>query len=256
MLKKLGDVGEAGHNNVQGKTKYEVFKHLEVKRLLGCALQVFDESPERNKLRSILLWNVLISGYCKVGDLRKATELFDAMPKRNVGSWNSLINGFMRDGEVERAKELFDRMPKKNVVSWTTMVNGYSQNGHQEKALLMFSKMLEMGVKPNDLTVVSTLSDCAKIGALEAGVQIHKYLSSNGFQLNKAIGTALVDIYAKCGNVESASRVFGMRREKDLRAWSFMIWGWAIHGCFQQAFEYLDKMKSEEFHSLSKGFNK
>ncbi|PSS35680.1 Pentatricopeptide repeat-containing protein [Actinidia chinensis var. chinensis] len=213
--------------------------------LLGCALQMFDESPERNKLGSILLWNVLINGCCRVGDLKKATELFEAMPKRNVGSWNSLINGFMRDGEVDRARELFDRMPEKNVVSWTTMVTGYSQNGHHEKALSMFSKMLEMGVKPNDLTVVSALSACAKIGALEAGVQIRKYLSSNGFRLNKAIGTALVDMYAKCGNVESASRVFGMTKERDLRTWSVMIWGWAIHGCFQQAFEYLDKMKSK-----------
>ncbi|GFY81610.1 tetratricopeptide repeat (TPR)-like superfamily protein [Actinidia rufa] len=138
------------------------------------------------------------------------------MSKRNVGSWNSLINGFMRDGEVE-PRELFDHIPEKNVVSWTTLVTGYSQNGHQEKTLSMFSKMLEMGVKPNDPTVVSVLSACAKIGALEAGVQLHKYLSSNGFQLNKAIGTALVDVYAKCGNVESASRVFGMTKEKDLR---------------------------------------
>ena len=175
---------------------------------------------------------------------------------RNVGSWNSLINGFMRDGEVDRARELFDCMPEKNVVSWTTMVTGYSQNGHHEKAVSMFSQILEVGVKPNDLTVVSALSACAKVGALEAGVHIHKYLSSNGFQLNKAIGTALVDMYAKCGNVESASRVFGMTKEKDLRTWSVMIWGWAIHGCFQQAFEYFDKMKSkgEEFHSRSKGF--
>ncbi|XP_057487409.1 pentatricopeptide repeat-containing protein At1g04840-like [Actinidia eriantha] len=215
--------------------------------LLGCALQVFDESPERNKLGSILLWNVLMNGCCKVGDLRKARELFDAMPVRNVGSWNSLINGFMRDGEVDRARELFDCMPEKNVVSWTTMVTGYSQNGHHEKALSMFSQILEVGVKPNDLTVVSALSACAKVGALEAGVHIHKYLSSNGFQLNKAIGTALVDMYAKCGNVESASRVFGMTKEKDLRTWSVMIWGWAIHGCFQQAFEYFDKMKSKGF---------
>ncbi|GFY93069.1 tetratricopeptide repeat (TPR)-like superfamily protein [Actinidia rufa] len=215
--------------------------------LLGCALQVFDESPERNKLGSILLWNVLMNGCCKVGDLRKAKELFDAMPVRNVGSWNSLINGFMRDGEVDRARELFDCMPEKNVVSWTTMVTGYSQNGHHEKALSMFSQILEVGVKPNDLTVVSALSACAKVGALEAGVHIHKYLSSNGFWLNKAIGTALVDMYAKCGNIESASQVFAMTKEKDLLTWSVMIWGWAIHGCFQQAFEYFDKMKSKGF---------
>ncbi|KAL7251184.1 hypothetical protein ACSBR1_013086 [Camellia fascicularis] len=213
--------------------------------LLGDALQLFDESPERNKLGSILLWNVLINGCCKMGDLRKATELFETMPARNAGSWNCLINGFMRNGEVDRARELFDRMPEKNVVSWTTVVTGFSQNGHHEKALSMFFEMLEMGVKPNDLTLVSALSACSKVGALEAGARIHNYLSRSGFVLNRAIGTALVDMYAKCGNIESASWVFDMTKEKDLRTWSVMIWGWAIHGFFQQALQYFEKMKLE-----------
>ncbi|CAI0380242.1 unnamed protein product [Linum tenue] len=83
------------------------------------------------------------------------------------------------------------------------MVNGFSQNGDNEKALSVFSRMLEENVRPNDFTVVSALSACAKIGAVEAGLRIHKYIKDNRFRLNAAIGTALVDMYAKCGNIES-----------------------------------------------------
>lgn len=139
--------------------------------LLNFALQVFNESPERIKLVSVLLWNVLIYGYCKVGKL-----LFEALPERNVGSWNCLINGYMRKGKVIRAGELFDQMLEENVVSWTTMI-----------AALLAILRLEIMRRPcqcsskcwkkaclisNDHTVVSVLSACAKLRALDLGVRI------------------------------------------------------------------------------------
>ncbi|EEF34342.1 pentatricopeptide repeat-containing protein, putative [Ricinus communis] len=79
---------------------------------LKLALKVFDESPQRFHEGSTLLWNVLINGYCKVGDMRKALELFEAMPLRNTASWSSLINGFFRIGDLEQAIEHFDQMPE------------------------------------------------------------------------------------------------------------------------------------------------
>ncbi|XP_039029819.1 pentatricopeptide repeat-containing protein At1g04840-like [Hibiscus syriacus] len=206
------------------------------------ALQVFDESPERNKGESILLWNVLINGFCKVGNLGKAMELFEAMPEKNIGSWNSLINGLMRNGDLNKATQLFDEMKEKDVVSWTTIVNGLSQNGDHQKALSMFFKMLEVGLRPNDLTLVSALSACAKIGALKAGVSIHRYIVENGFQFNQAIATALVDMYSKCGNIQSADKVFEETKEKDIRTWSVMIWGWAIHGFYGQVIQCFKNM--------------
>lgn len=143
---------------------------------------------------------------------------------------------------MEKAKELFDRMPDKNVVSWTTMVNGFSKNGDHEKALSLFSKMLEESVKPNDFTIVSALSACAKIGALEAGLRIHSYLKNNGFRLNRVLGTALVDMYAKCGNIESANDVFRETKDKDILTWSVMIWGWAVHGHSEEAIQCFKQM--------------
>ncbi|CAN0890295.1 Pentatricopeptide repeat-containing protein At1g04840 [Linum grandiflorum] len=202
---------------------------------LESALKVFDECPQRFDGGGTLLWNVLINGCCKVGNMGKAMELFNTMPGRDVGSWNSLINGFLRAGELDKANAFFDQMPEKNVVSWTTMVNGFSQNGDNEKALSVFSRMLEEDVRPNDFTVVSALSACAKIGALEAGLRIHKYITDNLFRLNAAIGTALVDMYAKCGDIDSASQVFNDTKERDILTWSVMIWGWALHGRFEQA---------------------
>ncbi|KAJ0036078.1 hypothetical protein Pint_25482 [Pistacia integerrima] len=241
----LGDLGRALHGVVvKVGVEFDTFvrvclvdMYVKVEEL-GSGFKVFDESPGEINL----LWNVLINGCSKVGDMGKAVELFEAMPERNLGSWNSLINGFMRSGDLERASVLFERMPEKNVVSWTTMVSGYSQNGEHVKALAMFFWMLEEGVKANDHSVVTALSASAKVGALEAGLRIHNYISRNGFRLNVAIGNALVDMYAKCGNIEAASLVFDETKEKDIVTWTAMIWGWAIHGHFERAIQCFKEM--------------
>ncbi|CAN4120806.1 unnamed protein product [Withania somnifera] len=119
---------------------------------------------------------------------------------------NSLISGLLRNREVDKATGVFDGMMEKNVLSWTSMIHGLTLNGLHKKALDLFFKMVEEGVKPNGLIVVSSLSACAKTGALEAGRKIHDRL-----------------------------------KEKDIRTWSIMTWGWAIHGhvdkalrCFEQ----------------------
>ncbi|KAL6011283.1 hypothetical protein ACLOJK_001728 [Asimina triloba] len=211
---------------------------------LDVALQLFEETPERNKAENVLLWNILINGCCKAGDLERATQLFEAMPERTIASWNSLINGFFQKRDVERAVMLFGRMPEKNVVSWTTMLVGFSLNGDHQRALNTFYQMLEEGVKPNDYAVISALSACARIGALDAGIRIHKYVLDNGFRINTVLGNALVDMYAKCGEIDSASRIFRHIKRKDILTWSIIISGWATHGCCREALQCFEDMKS------------
>lgn len=217
---------------------------------LDRALQLFDETPMRTRATNMLLWNILINGCCRARDVERAVELFEAMPERTTVSWNSLINGLMRIGDIDGAWVLFDRLPEKNVVSWTTMVAGFFQNGDHKRALDTFYRMLDVGVKPNDFTVVSALSTCSRIGALHAGVWIHEYILGNGSRINRQIGTALVEMYAKCGEIERASRVFCDLKEKDLLTWSVMISGWGIHGRCEHALHCFEEMKSTGMNTL------
>lgn len=123
------------------------------------------------------------------------------------------------------------------------MVSGFLREGQFKKALAMFSRMLAEGVMPNDLTIVLALSACSKAGALDTGVKIHSHAWTSGFRMAINVGTALIDMYAKCGLIESAKQVFSMTKTKDLRTWTAMIWGLAIHGCVEQALQYFDEMK-------------
>ncbi|KAF8106484.1 hypothetical protein N665_0139s0073 [Sinapis alba] len=198
---------------------------------LKYALQVFEESPEILKKENILLWNVLINGYCRAKDMQMAKTLFG----EKVRILEYLIKGYVDSGELNRAKQCFELMPEKNVISWTTLVNGFSQNGDYETAISTYFDIVEKGMKPNEYTVASVLSACSKSGALESGIRVHSYVLDNGSKLDRAIGTALVDMYAKCGEVDCAANVFSNMGVKDVLSWTAMIQGWAIHGRFQQA---------------------
>ncbi|CAM8879942.1 unnamed protein product [Rhodiola kirilowii] len=245
-----GGAGKVLHGSIVRRgLEFDVFVRVSLVDMyvkvdeLKSAAKVFDESPEWMKMGRILLWNILINGYCKAKDLERGLLLFEAMPERNVASWNSLIDGFMRIGDLDKATKLFEKMPEKDVVSWTTVIAGYLHNEEYRRAISTSFRMLEDGVKPNDHTLVSALAACARIGDLEAGKGIHNYMSCNGFKLNRAIGTALVEMYSKCGAVESASKVFSKIKEKDLLTWTVMISGWAVHGFYVQAIQYFDMME-------------
>nr|XP_010931765.2 pentatricopeptide repeat-containing protein At1g08070, chloroplastic [Elaeis guineensis] len=207
--------------------------------LFNRAQQLFDEMPERG----IVSWNAMINGYARSGDIKTALELFDQMPEQNVDSWNTLIAGHVKCGRLDMARKLFDQMPIKNVVSWSAMISGYAQGDCPNEALALFEKMKELGMRPNLAAIVSMLSACSQLGALEQGRQVHAYIERNKMKMDPIIGTALIDMYAKCGCIDKAFEVFDALVPKDVFSWTAMITGLAVNGHGMKALELFAQME-------------
>lgn len=186
----------------------------------------------------------LLDMYAKLGMLRSARQLFDEMPVRDIPTWNSMVAGYSRSGDMGAALELFDRMPVRNVVSWTALISGYSQNGKYAKALEMFLRLEnERGIKPNEVTVASVLPACAQLGALDIGRRIEAYARNNGFFKNLYVSNAILEVHARCGNIEEARQVFDeIGSKRNLCSWNTMIMGLAVHGRCSHAMELYDQM--------------
>ncbi|XP_022147489.1 pentatricopeptide repeat-containing protein At5g08510 isoform X2 [Momordica charantia] len=189
----------------------------------------------------------LLDMYAKLGMLRSARQLFDEMPVRDIPTWNSMVAGYSRSGDMGAALELFDRMPVRNVVSWTALISGYSQNGKYAKALEMFLRLEnERGIKPNEVTVASVLPACAQLGALDIGRRIEAYARNNGFFKNLYVSNAILEVHARCGNIEEARQVFDeIGSKRNLCSWNTMIMGLAVHGRCSHAMELYDQMLTQ-----------
>ncbi|KAJ4834542.1 hypothetical protein Tsubulata_013690 [Turnera subulata] len=211
-------------------------------RDLVTARRLFDLAPERD----VVLWNTMISGYIEDGDMVRARGLFDKMPSKDVMSWNTVLNGYAYSGDIEAFEKLFEEMPERNVFSWNGLIGGYARNGRFFEVLNAFKRMLVDGnVTPNDATMVSVLSACARLGALDLGKWVHVYAESEGYKGNLYVGNALIDMYAKCGTVENAIGVFKSMHKKDLISWNTIICGLAAHGWGAEALRLFSQMRKD-----------
>ncbi|XP_057508998.1 pentatricopeptide repeat-containing protein At5g66520-like [Actinidia eriantha] len=195
----------------------------------------------------VFVQNSMISLYSACGCLNCALRVFDEMSIRDIVSWNSMIIGCLRSGELDLALDLFRRMEKRNNITWNSIITGFVQGGLPKEAIEFFNEMQSLGddmVRPDKITVASVLSACASLGAIDQGKWVHSFLKRSGLECDIAIGTALVDMYGKCGCMERAVEVFKEMPNKDILAWTAMISVFALNGYGKEAFDLFTEMES------------
>ncbi|XP_070058117.1 pentatricopeptide repeat-containing protein At1g06143 [Nicotiana tomentosiformis] len=203
---------------------------------------VFDEMLERDNFA----WAAMVSAHAKAGQLGGARSLFDEMPEKITPAWNAMINGYARTGDIESAELLFREMSRKDLISWTTMINCYSHNGIYGRAIEVFCDMKSNLITPDEVTMTSVISACAHLGVLDQGKEMHLYVMQKGFDLGVHIGSALIDMYAKCGSLERSLLVFYKLRDKNLFCWNSVIDGLAVHGYAEEALAMFSRMEKEK----------
>ena len=162
----------------------------------------------------------------------------------NVVLWNVMVDGYVRIGDFRAARELFDKMPQRSVVSWNVMISGYAQNGLFKEAIELFRDMQLGDVCPNYVTLVSVLPAISRIGALELGKWVHLFAEKNKIEINDVLGSALVDMYSKCGSIEKALQVFEKLPKENAITWNAIISGLAMHGRAKDALHCFSQMQN------------
>ena len=211
---------------------------------VGVARKLFEAMP----VRDVVSWNTLVSGYAEIGFMEAARLLFDVMPDKDVVSWNCIIDGYARMGNVGAARELFDRVPLCNIVSWNTMLALYVRSKDYSECFRLFDRMLEAGeAKPNEATLMSVLTACANFGRLDRGKWVHSYIESNGIKPDVLLSTAILTMYAKCGDMDMARNVFDEMPERSVVSWNSMIMGYGMHGNGEKALETFLEMENRGY---------
>ncbi|PKA51186.1 Pentatricopeptide repeat-containing protein [Apostasia shenzhenica] len=153
-----------------------------------------------------------------------------------------LLNFYGKCEEIASARHVFDEISNKNLFAWSAMISGYARIGMVNEALSLFREMQEVGVSPDEVTMVSVISACAKAGALDLGRWVHAFVDRQGIRADFVLSTSLMDMYAKCGLIGKAKEVFDQMLERDTMAWSTMIVGFATHGLVSDALKLFSRM--------------
>ncbi|GAA0161331.1 hypothetical protein LIER_17672 [Lithospermum erythrorhizon] len=226
--------------------------------------KIFDPSIDRH----VVSWNMLISGFSQEGMWEEALMLFVQMLTQGItpdsfslatvvsvsGNFecsefgrqvhgyvfktnifneyvqNSLIDMYSKCGYVDLAYLIFEDSLKRSVVTWNSMMCGFSHNGYWKETLILFDQLYVSSLEMNEVTFISAIQACSNLGYLDKGKWIHHKLITYGIGKDMYINTALIDMYAKCGHLQMAQRIFDSMLERSIVSWSAMIDGYGMHG--------------------------
>ncbi|KAL9451185.1 hypothetical protein AB3S75_012856 [Citrus x aurantiifolia] len=181
-----------------------------------------------------------------VGEIRRGKEIHGQLIVNGFSldlfAMTGVVNMYAKCGQIEEAYKMFDRMPERDLVSWNTIVAGFAQNGFAELALDLVTRMHEEGRRGDFITIVSILPAVANVGSLRIGKAVHGYAMRAGFDSVVNVSTALVDMYAKCGRVETARLVFDGMKSRNVVSWNSMIAAYVEGGNPEEAMRIFQKM--------------
>ncbi|THG04876.1 pentatricopeptide repeat-containing protein At1g11290, chloroplastic [Camellia sinensis] len=245
---------------------------------VGASRMIF----ESMQYRTVVSWNSMMAGYTQNGDSKEALALFEQMLNEgveptnvtimevlhacadlgdiakgqfihklvhqlnllyDVSVMNSLISMYCKCKRVDIAAQIFANLQGKTLVSWNAMILGYAQNGHVTDALNHFCKMHQKNIKPDSFTMVSVIPALAELSVLRQAKWIQGLVIRSCLDKNVFVMTALVDMYAKCGAVSTARKLFDMMDVRHVTTWNAMIDGYGTHGLGRAAVELFSEMR-------------
>ncbi|XP_077226250.1 pentatricopeptide repeat-containing protein DOT4, chloroplastic-like [Tasmannia lanceolata] len=248
------------------------------------ARRVFDEMPKRN----LVSWNSMISGYglngypvialelCSLMREEKGTRLDEVSMKivlpicgqlgeievgKSVHAYmvklglsldlvlrTAVMDMYAKCGDLDETERLFEHITFKDVVTWNAMITGYSNARKPGMVLKLFHKMRIENLAPSVVTVLITLQACSDLAVLHVGETIHGYIIRLGISSDVSVGSLLIDMYSKCGKLNSAYLVFRGISRGTVNSWSAMIYGLGMHGCGEAALMGFFEMLKRGIH--------
>lgn len=172
---------------------------------------------------------------------RLGHDPFMLSDKFNIILATAIVDMYAKCGSLETARNLFNEMPQRNLVVWNSLISAYNLHGWAAESVNLFIDMQIAGFVPDQASFLGVIGACSSLGVSVLGQCLHAYILKTSMSKDLAVGTSLVDMYAKTGDLESARKIFEILRKKDIKAWTSMILGLALHG---QGAEALSTFKS------------
>lgn len=229
---------------------------------MEAAKKVFDYVEEKN----VVLWNSMLGGYLQngyssavlasffsmggfgfkcdeftytsilsacgsLGYSELGQQLHSSIIKNRFNSnlfvGNALVDMYAKLGSLNEARQQFELIRNRDNISWNAIIVGYVQEEYEIEAFSMFKRMNLNGLLPDEVTLASILSACSNLHAIGQGRQVHCLSVKSGLETSLYVGGSLIDMYAKCGSLESSDTVFSCMNKHSVVSMNALISGYA-----------------------------
>jgi pentatricopeptide repeat protein len=152
---------------------------------------------------------------------------------------SAMVDMYAKCRGLKDAEKLFHNFPDRNIIAWSSMIWGHVEHGNSVQALDLFQGMINSGIFPDKVICLCVLKAWGDIGAIGEGQWMHDQVVAADLDSDVAVGTAIIDMYAKSGHLEEARCVCDRLNNRNVLSWGALIAGYAQHGSLHGAAESL-----------------
>ncbi|XP_010931611.1 pentatricopeptide repeat-containing protein At4g15720 [Elaeis guineensis] len=214
------------------------------------AVSLFHLMHDHQVLPNSFTLTTVIDACSRLADLKLGrqvharVETFGLQPDLVVST--ALINMYGKSNSITDARKVFNGMIDKNVISWGSMISAYTQNACGYEAIALFAEFLQEGLSlnlaPNHFMFSSVINACASLGRLGMGRSTHAAVIRHCYDGNDVIAGALIDMYGKCGCIDSSRKVFHGIACPSLFPFTSMIVTAAKYGLGEYSLDLFNEM--------------
>ncbi|XAR54471.1 hypothetical protein NMG60_11029614 [Bertholletia excelsa] len=153
--------------------------------------------------------------------------------------------------DFDYARRIFLQLSNPEVFNWNTIIRGNSKGKNPTRSISLFVEMLRVGVSPDHLTYPFLAKASARLMDLQLGLAVHGRIMKTGFQFDRFIQNSLIHMYASCGDIMRARKLFDEMPNKNLVSWNAMLDGYAKCGDMDFAHEVFELMPERDVVSWS-----
>ncbi|CAM8894221.1 unnamed protein product [Rhodiola kirilowii] len=158
---------------------------------------------------------------------------------------NHVVQAYSKCLDYEAACEVFDRMLKRNIFSWTLMIVGLTENGRFYDGFMYFCEMQNNGISPDAFVYSSVIQACIGLDSIRFGEMVHAHVIVMGFAGHDFVSSSLLNMYAKCGKIEDARKLFNLMGKHSPVSWNSFISALTTNGLHLVAYTHYLMMKKE-----------
>ncbi|EFJ26227.1 hypothetical protein SELMODRAFT_98207 [Selaginella moellendorffii] len=204
-------------------------------KCLEQGLEIHERIVKRGVKQDVGLQNALVTMYAKCGRIDRAKQVFDRITHRDVVSWNAMVSANAEAGHLEVALKIYQEMVSADVLCWSTMISAEAMAGHDREALELYREMI-LSVRPNASTLATVLAACTRLGDLSSGALVRDGAIQSGLDRDAVVGTTLVNLYARFGDVIAAREVlFDSMKDRTVVSWNAMVTAFAQNARVDEA---------------------
>ncbi|KAI5650197.1 hypothetical protein M9H77_36202 [Catharanthus roseus] len=152
--------------------------------------------------------------------------------------YQNIHRGSVFEAEIKFLEESSNVAPSDNIKhtssNWSYSIRNCIFQGKTRQALLIYTQHRRIGSIIVGGAIPLALKACASLAMLSLGNALHAEAIKAGVEFDVMVGTALVDMYGKCGDIVSSRKVFDIMPERNIRTWNAMIGGCMRNGYFKK----------------------